>query len=195
MRAAFIFTILSALAAPASASLITVSFTGTITQVPVDDIFGDIAPGDVFQGAYTYDSTALDQIPGATTGSYSFTAPLGLTATIGQHLFDATGDLNIGIFNSFLDQYTVFAQNTTGLTIGLTLQDNSATAILTDELPTTAPVLAGFTQAAFQLSLTLDGAELQADGQLDGLTSVPEPSSLPLVLAAFLAFCIPPRRP
>lgn len=196
MRATFsILTILAAFATTANATLITVNFTGTITQVPVDDIFGDIAPGDPFHGAYTYDTSALDQIPATTTGSYSFTAPLGLIATIGQHTFDATGDLNIGIFNSFLDQYTVFAQNpATGLTTGLTLQDNSATALLTDQLPDTAPILANFTQADFHLTLTLDGAELQADGQLDALTSVPEPSSIHLMLAAILARCILRRK-
>ena len=193
LRAVLLSIVILALAAPASASLVTVAFTGTITQVPIDDIFGDIAPGDSLQGAYTYDTAAVDLIPTAGTGSYSFTAPLGLTATINAHTFDATGELNIAIVDSFIDFYTVLAQNqAAGLTIGLTLQDNSGTALLSDQLPAIAPLLTNFTQATFQLSFKLDGAELQADGQLDSLTNVPEPGSFLLTFAALVAIC---RRP
>lgn len=177
-----------ALAATASASIITVNYSGVITQVPIDDIFGDIAPGTPFQGSYTFDSSSADLIPANnTTGSYSFTAPLGLTAVIGTHTFDAAGLLSIGIVNSLIDQYTVFAQTPgAGLTISLFLQDNSAAVFSNDQLPSSALPIAAFTQTEFHLALVLDGAELQADGQLNGITTVPEPAYLCAALAALL---------
>ena len=92
------------------AETITFHFSGSVTQVPVDEVFGDIAVGDAIDGSFNFDSTATDLIPGdPATGSYSFGAPFGLSATVGAHPFEATGSLNIGIFNGFVDQYTVLA--------------------------------------------------------------------------------------
>src|SRR5579872_2754675 len=94
----------------ANASTITVNFTGTVTQVPIDEVFGDIAFGDQIQGSFSYDPSAPDLIPGdPTVGSYAFGAPFGMTASIGAHEFDAFGGMSIGILNSFVDQLTVLA--------------------------------------------------------------------------------------
>jgi hypothetical protein len=99
----------------ANAAVLTFGFSGSVTQVPLDDVFGDIAAGDAIQGSFSFDSTAVDQIPGdSSTGSYSFSAPLGLLATVGTHDFSATGFLNIGVFNGVVDQYTVFATSAAG---------------------------------------------------------------------------------
>jgi len=188
MRATTILPVFFALALSANASIVTVLFSGNITQVPVDEIFGDIHFGDPFQGTYTFDSTAPDLIPSPSTGSYSFTAPLGITATIGSHIFEAAGSLNIGILNGFIDQYTVLAFSPTGdLAIQLFLQDNSAAVFSGDQLPSHPPSLSAFTQRDFQLTFSLDGSELQAAGQLEVLTAVPEPHSLSLMFAAVLA--------
>jgi len=192
MRATTILPVFFALALSANAAIVTVLFSGSITQVPVDEIFGDIYFGDPFQGTYTFDTTATDLIPSPTTGCYSFTAPPGITASIGSHIFEATGSLNIGILNSVIDQYTVFALSPArDLTIELFLQDNSGAVLPNDQLPSGHPPLAMFTQRDFHLTLILDGAQFQADGQLEVLTGVPEAHSLGLMCAAVLAlFCI-----
>jgi hypothetical protein len=100
----------------ASAAPITVQFTGAVTQVPIDDVYGDIAFGSLMQGSYIFDSTAVDLIPGdPATGSYtSFGAPFGMSVSLAGHSFSALDSLNIGIFNSFVDQYTVFALGKAG---------------------------------------------------------------------------------
>ncbi len=190
MRATKILPIFFALALSANASIVTVLFSGSITQVPIDDVFGDIQFGDPFQGTYSFDSAASDLIPSPSTGSYSFTAPLGIAATIGSHTFAATGSLNIGILNVVIDQYTVLAFSPTAdLAIQLLLQDNSAAVFSSDQLLPHPPSIGAFTQRDFQLTFSLDGAELQVGGQLEVLTAVPEPHSLSLMFAAVLAVC------
>jgi hypothetical protein len=184
--------VLLALSGGADAALVTVQLTGTVTQVPLDELFGDISTGDAIAGSYTFDTTAADLVPGnAATGSYTWTAPLGMMVTIGSHGFQAFGLLNIGILDSFVDQYTVFARNAAGdTTLGLFLQDNSHTVFSDDSLPFTAPALSGFTQRDFHLIATTAGGELQVDGQISSLVThaVPEPSALGLVLPAFILF-------
>jgi hypothetical protein len=41
-------------------------------------------------------------------------APFGMTVTIGVHNFSTSGLLNIGILDSFVDQYTVLAVSSAG---------------------------------------------------------------------------------
>ena len=194
MRATKILPIFFALALSANASIVTVLFSGSITQVPIDDVFGDIQFGDPFQGTYSFDSAASDLIPSPSAGSYSFTAPLGIAATIGSHTFAATGSLNIGILNGVIDQYTVLAFSPTAdLAIQLLLQDNSAAVFSTDQLPSLPPLISAFTQRDFQLTFSLDGAELQAAGQLEVLTAVPEPRAVTLGILAGLALALARR--
>jgi len=73
--------------------------------VPLDEVsFGDIASGDAIQGEFQF--RFLCHRPGframPRSESFSWGAPLGMTAMIGGHTFNATGSLNIGIFNSFV---------------------------------------------------------------------------------------------
>jgi hypothetical protein len=46
----------------AKAGLLTFQFTGTVTQVPIDDLYGDIAFGDFVYGTYTFDGSAPDLV-------------------------------------------------------------------------------------------------------------------------------------
>src|SRR5689334_18794288 len=99
---------------PACASTITFNFTGTVTQVPVDDIGTGIQSGDSITGHFTFDSTVADGIASPLSGSYTSTGTsFGMSVTIGAGalLFSESGSLNIGILNSFVDQYTVTASS------------------------------------------------------------------------------------
>ena len=168
-------------------------FSGTVTQVPVDEVFGDINFGDAFQGSFSFDPLAPSLIPGdPTTASYRSNSPLGMTVTIGGHHFDVSDGLNIGIVNSgLLDQYTVLSQSASGdLSLELFLQDNTASVFATDQLPLVAPSLATFGQRDFHLSALTRGGEIQVDGQLTalGTEAVPEPAAAGTFLVGAVVF-------
>jgi hypothetical protein len=169
------------------AGSITFNFVGTVTQVPVDDLGSGIQPLNSITGSFTFDSTAIDAISGPTSGSYTSSgAAFGMTVVIGASAvsFSESGLLNLGILDSFVDQYTVHATST-GLVMDLFFQDNTATSFSSDALPLTPPSLAAFAQRDFHLDETdVAGNETQVDGTITSLTcgsgcvasSVPEPS-------------------
>jgi PEP-CTERM motif-containing protein len=175
----------------AGAAPVTFNFTGTVTQVPIDDIGTGVNPLDAIVGSFTFDSGAADAIPLPTSGSYTSTgAPFGMTATIGGVTFSEFGVLNVGILNSFVDQYTVHASSSPSLVMDFIFQDNTATTFSNDALPLSPPPLAAFLQRDFHLDeLDLAGNETQIDGVISSLTcpdcravpAVPEPSSLVLL--------------
>lgn len=176
----------------AYADPITFDFTGTVTQVPIDDLATGIQSGDAFNGSFTFDSSALDAIAAPTSASYTSNgAVFGMTVSVGAVMFSESGFLNIGLLNTFVDQYTVLASSP-GLTLDLLFQDNTGTAFSSDSLPLTPPPLAAFAQRAFDLDETdIAGNETQADGTISSLTCasgcatspVPEPSGGGLLLA------------
>src|SRR5262249_9083500 len=100
-------------------------FTGTVTQTPIDDLGTGIRFLDAITGSFTFASTAVDAIAAPTSGSYTSNgAPFGMTGTIGPSAvtFSESGYLNIGILNSFVDQYPVHAASTE-LLLDLFFQD------------------------------------------------------------------------
>jgi len=183
----FCIALLSALLTSANAAPITFQFSGSVAQVPLDEVFGDIAVGDAIQGSYTFDSSAADLIPAdPAAGSYTFAAPFGMNVSVGAHNFATSGSLNIGIVNSFVDQYTVLATSPSGdLTLELFLQDNTGAVFSDDRLPLILPSLAAFAQRDFHLDGLFAGREVQVDGQLTAPPPqvVPEPSLADLFLA------------
>ena len=175
----------------ARANPITFDFTGAVTQVPIDDLATGIQSGDSISGSFTFDSTAVDAIAAPTSASYTSTgAAFGMTVSVGAVTFSESGFLNIGILNTFVDQYTVLASSPL-LTLDLFFQDNTGTAFSSDALPLSPPPLAGFLQREFHLDeIDVAGDETQADGIIDSLTcgsgcvassSAPEPSSTGLL--------------
>jgi hypothetical protein len=187
-----LFIVLSAIlfvTGMAKSETITLQFSGNVTQVPVDEVFGDINAGDAILGSFSYDTSAVDLIPlDSSTGSYIFSAPFGMNVSIGAHTFNTAGSLNIGILNSFVDQYSVLATNETGdLTFEILLQNNESVVFTDDHLPSSAPPLAGFDQRDFHFDGLFDGGEVQADGTLSTLAAqdAPEPGTLAEVLAGF----------
>jgi hypothetical protein len=176
------------LAGVASSAPITFNFTGSITSVPIDNVFGDVGFGTVLSGSFTFDSATADGAPAdPTTGSYSHVgAPYLFTVDIGGHVFTADQFFNVAVLNAFVDQYSAFglAQN---LSLEILLQDNTATVFNSDALPTAAPPLSSFTFGTFRLTATFDEGEVQYEGVLDSLTGgdpnpIPEPSSFWLAI-------------
>jgi hypothetical protein len=188
---ALVLFLFCALALPAAP--ITIQLSGRITQVPIDDLFHDLVAGDAVQISYTFDSTAADQVPGdGSTGSYlSVGFPYAMTFTFPTRVFTGADSIHIGILNSFVDQYTVYAVGSGGNdTLELFLQDNGGTVFADDSLPLTAPALAAFTLKDFHLRIVSNDGETQVDGQLDDLTVIPEPSSALLTLAGATALML-----
>jgi hypothetical protein len=189
----------------AYAGPITFQFTGIVTQVPLDDIYGDIAFGNSFEGSFTFESATPDLIPDdGSTGSYTmFGLPYGMTITVAGHNFSASDSLNIGVSTFALaDIYTVLAMSP-DLTLELFLLDISATALTSDSLPLSPPALANFGVADFHLHQRLDLSEVQVDGQLfsltcvagcDGRSEVPEPGTAVMFCAGVVILIVLHRK-
>ena len=183
----------SLLPSAARANAATFNFTGTVTQVPIDDLATGIQPSELISGSFTFQPAALDAISAPTTGSYTSTgASFGMLVTIGPaaKLFSVSGGLNIGILNAFVDQYAVHAASGS-LILDFLFQDNSSAVFSSDGLPQSPPPLAGFAQRDFHLDQTdTNTDETQIDGTISALrcgqgcvtSTVPERASgwLPL---------------
>lgn len=172
-----------------SAAPLSLQFSANVTQVPVDDAFGDITVGELIRGSFSFDPAALDLVPAdPATGVYASTSPFGMTVTIGSHDFTTSGSITIGILNSFVDQYTVLATSASNdLTLELFFQDNTGTAFSNDRLPLTLPALSDFQQRDFHLDAIFDLGEVQVDGQVGSsdAQAAPEPASAALYACAF----------
>jgi len=183
-----------ALSQSARADVVTFQLAGVVTQVPEDDLSTGIAFQDPFQGSFSFDSAAVDQIPSdPATGSYN--SNTAFDVSIDGLNFTTDGLLNIGIFNAAVDQYTVFATSADGsLTIELFLQDSTGSVFDNDHLPITPPLLTSFDEKGFHLIDNTNDGTLQVDGTLTSLaaqggttTATPEPSQIGLTAVGMLA--------
>jgi hypothetical protein len=191
---ALIAVLLVGLVSPASASLITFGFTGSVTDVPVDELGIGVGFGSAIEGSYTFESTAADLIAGGSSASYQMAgAPYGLTVDIGGNLFGTTDSLAVNLFDAFVDQYGVLACSSDlscsgELSIQLFFQDPTGTALGDDLLPLVPPDLTGFASTDFHLFAFVNGSELQIGGSIETLVCAegcvvpaPEPGALVLV--------------
>jgi hypothetical protein len=178
--------------ATAQAIPITFSFTGGVTNDP----FGLSSLGAPISGNYTFESTAVDAIPAANTGSYTSIGPgFGFNATVDGNPFSVSGSLNVSVLNSLIDQYLVTATDGT-LTLELFFQDNTGTALASDALPLTPPPLAAFAIREFRLF----APDAEFTGSVDTLVcsagcngtggTIPEPGTLWLLGASLAALLV-----
>ena len=168
----------------------TIQLSGFITQVPIDDLYGDIVAGSLVQFSYTFDSAAVDQIPGdPSSGSYlSAGPPFAMSFTLPGHVFTGADSVQIGILNSVVDQFTVLAFGSGGSdTLELFLQDNSGAVFSTDSLPLTMPSLGSFALKEFHLHVITAGGETQFDGQISSASEVPEPAPAIMLAIGLIA--------
>lgn len=151
---------------------------------------GQINPGDIITGTYTYDSTALDQSSDDIYGLYHFyDPPAGIFLTVGGFDFATASDVDcyVDIINngpSFgHDSFRVSSQCNLPLSngammvewIGWQLNDNTGSALSSDALPTTAPILDQW-QDNLLLLETPTAFEIRAHVT----SAVPEPATIVL---------------
>jgi hypothetical protein len=112
---------------------------------------GDIAPGDVITGSYTYNSKTTDTNDFVLVGDYQYDKKkYGMQLDMGS-FSTQTVDFGIEIVNDYndMDNYLVGSYNivSTGPRvehISWQLDDPTQTAVSSDALPTTAPVLSSW---------------------------------------------------
>lgn len=161
-------------ALPAASDLIGIKIVAKVTKISdsYNLLGGAIHVNDTITGKYIYNSRAPDIEPDPNIGVYiSTTSPCGIELKTGEYLFktDANDiDLAILILNDAappgyppIDSYVVDSLNNLPLSNGMlvtyiqwSLDDNTATALSSADLPTTAPVLDAWND---RNSLFIDG--------------------------------------
>lgn len=199
---------LSLAAADAGAGPVTFAYAGTITGAsaldPASPFPDPVDFGTPFNGTYTFDGSATNEIADPTSGSYA--SPLGtLTLNLAGLSFTFTG-ISIGVVNSpGFDFYDVIfaenptADNPTGIQLSLALTDFTGTALSSNALPLVPPSLSLFdTTNAFFFTDTIDGNQVEVAGSLDALDAlaIPEPPApiVPVIAAAIFASWLRRRR-
>jgi len=182
--------------APAKAELVTIYITAEIDGVsdPYDFFGGAIKVGDVITGAYTYDTSTADSSQSPKIGNYWHNLPpAGTSLSVGGIEFktDPTNvKFFIGIVNDYppRDNYGFISDRNIPLANGVVvdsiywiLEDRTGSAISTDVLVTSVPVLDDW---SFN-RLLISGPDR---GQSFGITShvtsaVPEPATIVLLAA------------
>jgi hypothetical protein len=185
------------------------TFTGSVTDIPVNETSLAVSPGDLIIGSYTFESTTPDGAASATEGSYTAPPgpPYGLSVTVGGNLFSTNDFLNVGVanFGPLGDFYTVLAcspdVSCADLEMEIALQDLDGTAFSSDALPLTPPALGLFEIRNFHVFALLGGSELQIEGTIETLTCpacvptvIPEPSTVVLLASGLVLLGCSTRR-
>jgi hypothetical protein len=138
------------------ANIVTVNFSAEVTYVNTGSGLSpdQIGAADVITGSYSYDTDAPDLNLLPTIGDYRYCSPpCGITFSVGDLVFQSDPrnlDFRIQVFNNYLgyDRYCLTSYNNVPLSeqlhptcISCILQDTSGTALLSDALPATPPVL------------------------------------------------------
>jgi hypothetical protein len=172
----------------AQAELITIEIEGVVDKVwdEYNYLEGKIKVGDVMTGFYTYESTTPDSNPSAIGGRYEHhTPPYGIFLSVGGFNFQtdpANVDFLVEIVNGYPpdDDYFVLSHNNIPLSNGTSvdsiswwLYDLTGSALSSDALPTTAPVLEDW-QSGNLLRLYGERARYIIDAHVT--SAVPEPT-------------------
>ena len=148
-------------ALPAASTLIGIKIVAEVTSVsdPHNLLGGSIHANDKITGKYVYDTTASDIDPDPNIGMYWLSSsPCGFEVNAGGFVFKTNPsaiNFNIFIWNDYVfggtppfDFYAVNSQNNLPLSNGMlvsyiqwTLEDSTAAALSSTDLPTTAPIL------------------------------------------------------
>ena len=188
-----IFCVLIFWPAPTQAALITIEIEAVVDYVgdPHGYLEGKIKPGDMIRGFYVYESTIPDSSPlDPVQGNYwNYVPPAGIALTVGGFNF-MTDPFNIAfhvaIRNNSLsgdDSYWLASDNNLPLSNGTqvdeilwSLRDPSGTALSSDALPTTAPVL-----DHWQSNILTFGADRLYGISAHVTYAIPEPATIMLV--------------
>jgi hypothetical protein len=158
MKYGIIFTIclLSFCVLPAKAALVIIQITAEVDRVddPFDYLKGQIKVGDIVTGRYVYESSSPDLNAWPNQGHYEYsTGPYGVLIRVNGFEFQTNPgsvDFVIDIGNDYADSddYFLLSHNNLPFPDGTYvggiywhLSDSIMTALSSDALPTTAPIL------------------------------------------------------
>jgi hypothetical protein len=200
----FVFATLLFSAPLAKAVPITIEITGNITSVEGDvgSVPSTIYAGVSFTGTYTYDSSTSDSDASPYIGEYVHNSPYGISLLLGGYEFNTAsnhiGKFNISIRNddpqsNLWDYYVAESDEIVSIPpvgfsvdhIRWVLGDSTHTAIDSDALPVTAPVLTDWGYNVLRISGSGDLGGLFIKGTVT--QAVPEPlTGVLMVIGLFL---------
>jgi len=188
----------------ARAKLVPIAINAEVTYVgdSYDFLEGRVNVGDLITGVYIYDSLPADSQPAEISGVYRYYAPpAGITLTVGGFVLMTDpdnieftvcigNDLPPGLGgNCRFDSYSLMSKKNLPLPNGtqvqniwLVLSDCSHSALSSDTLPTTAPVLDDWeTQVVYVRGGARWGIGFGIDGRLTSAALIPEPATVILL--------------
>ncbi len=181
---------------PANSALVIIEIEAVVDDVQDPDNYldGGINIGDLITGTYTYDTDTPDSSPSPNVGRYEYYGyPCGFFLTVGGFEFvtdpaDSYFFLEIGN-DIYVDDYLVRSDRNLPLSNGTSvnnitwsLQDLSATALTSTELPTIAPVLEDW--QVNHLSIgggPGDRVGFSLSGHVTSAVVIPEPTTVVLL--------------
>ena len=179
---------------PAKGYLVTITIEAVVDTV--DDsgnyLEGQISPGSLITGYYTYESTTPDSAPENWLGKYEhLQTPYGITLEVGGFRFETNPnavDFTIYISNDRIspmgDIYNIVSNNNSTLSNGVDvgwmywqLDDRSGQAISNTNLPLTAPILEDWLDGNV---LLIEGIPRQTDFIINAhvTSAIPEPATI-----------------
>jgi hypothetical protein len=155
---------------------------------------GKINVGDTITGYYTYESTTVDIEPSIYIGRYEhYSSPYGINLTAGGFVFKTDPD-NVNFIVSVVnaggtytsDDFVAVSNNNVNLPQGTVvekiswnLSDSTGTALSSDALPTTPPVLSDWQFNVLNISGGEKGYSFGIWGHVT--SAVPEPTTILLL--------------
>lgn len=181
---------------PTEAALITIEIEAVVDSVSDEGNYleGRVGVGDIITGWYTYESTTPETNPSPNVGDYEhFVSPYGIFLSVGGFDFQTDpANMNFlveiiddSISGGLHDSYIVRSYGNLPLSNGASvdhiswiLTDSSASALSSDALPTTAPILDEW-QSVFGLRLHGERAGYIIDATVT--RAIPEPVTVLLL--------------
>jgi hypothetical protein len=181
---------------PVEATLVTIEIEAVVDSVddPFGYLEGNITPGDIITGIYTYDTDTPDSSPLPGAGRYEHYAhPSGFSLSVGGLDFvtdPANTHFLIEIVNNYPsdDGYGVVSYNNLPVSNGTSvnniswaLKDYSATALSSVELTTTAPVLTDWQVNYLNIGGGPGRSGFVFQAHVTSAVVIPEPSTILLL--------------
>jgi len=176
------------------AAPITIEITGNVTSASGSALPSTIHAGVDFTGIYTYDSSTPDSVSLAFMGKYCHNSPYGVSISMGGYEFKTTAShtnlFTISIYNdisdggihdlyqiSSFDNISIPSVGFTIASINWGLRDNTHSALSSDALPITAPVLTNWDYNLLWIYglYNPDHSEVSVYGTVTQTVLIPEP--------------------